>query len=131
MSEHVADALARPRFPVLRAEHKMEVQREMRRSHAGSFQIGRRMAIANSAPVPEAREKLAGGETTGQRRRNTNRALKGREKATRGLAGNIAEEHSNASRAPAGAHPVSGVLGRPEAGDSRSLRRCFARLTTG
>lgn len=48
------------------------------------------MAIAISAPVPEAREKIAGGATTGQRPRNTNRALKGREKATRSLAGNIA-----------------------------------------
>gem|GEM_PF-3927729 len=47
------------------------------------------MAIANSAPVPEAREKIAGGATTGQSPRNTNRALKGREKSTRGRAGNI------------------------------------------
>jgi hypothetical protein len=42
------------------------------------------------SPVPEARQKLAGGATTGQRPRNTNRALKGREKGTRDLAGNIA-----------------------------------------
>jgi hypothetical protein len=43
------------------------------------------------SPVPEARQKLAGGATTGQRPRNMSRALKGREKGTRGLAGNIAE----------------------------------------
>jgi len=64
------------------------------------------MAIANSAPVPEAREKIAGGATTGQSPRNTNRALKGREKATRGVAGNIAGGHSHASRAPAGAQAM-------------------------
>jgi len=39
------------------------------------------------SPVPEARQKLAGGATTGQRPRNMSRALKGREKGTRGLAG--------------------------------------------
>jgi len=39
------------------------------------------------SPVPEARQKLAGGATTGQRPRNTNRALKGREKGTRGSGG--------------------------------------------
>ena len=31
-------------------------------------------------PEPEARKKVAGGATTGKRPRNTNRALKGREK---------------------------------------------------
>jgi hypothetical protein len=58
--------------------------------------------------VPEARKKLAGGETTGTAHPATpyrRRALEGREKGTRGLAGNIAVEHSHASRAPAGAHP--------------------------
>ena len=40
--------------------------------------------------MPEAPKKLAGGATTGQRPRNTNRALEGREKGTRGVAGNIA-----------------------------------------
>lgn len=77
-----------PGFPIFRAEHEMVVQREMRRSHAGSFQIGRRMAIANSAPVPEARKKLAGGATTGSARPTTpnrRRALEGREKGTRGV----------------------------------------------
>jgi len=39
---------------------------------------------------------------------NRPRALKGREKGTRGLAGNIAGEQSHASRAPTGAHPESG-----------------------
>jgi hypothetical protein len=29
-----------PGFPVFRAEHEMVVQREMRRGHAGGFQIG-------------------------------------------------------------------------------------------
>ena len=61
--------------------------------------------------VPEAREKIAGGETTGQARPtrvNISRALEGREKATRGLAGNITGEHSDASRAPAGALAVWG-----------------------
>jgi len=98
-----------PRFPVFRAEHEMVMQREMRRGHAGGFQIGWKMAIANSALVPEAREKLAGGETTGQRPLNTNGALEGREKGTRDLAGNIAGEHSDASRAPAGALAVWAV----------------------
>jgi hypothetical protein len=39
------------------------------------------------------------------------RALEGREKGTRGLAGNIAGGNSHASRAPAGAHPESGAVG--------------------
>ena len=78
-----------PGFPVFRAEHEMVMQREMRRSHAGWFQMGNDRATTKS-PVPEARQKLAGGATTGQRPRNTNRALKGREKGTRDLAGNIA-----------------------------------------
>jgi hypothetical protein len=60
------------------------------------------------SPVPEARKKLAGGATTGQRPRNTNRALEGREKGTRGLAGNFVGRHSHASRAPAGALAVWG-----------------------
>jgi hypothetical protein len=97
-----------PGFPVFRAEHEMVMQREMRRSHAGWFQFRGKMAITNSVPVPEARKKLAGGATTGQRPRNTNRALEGREKGTRGLAGNITGEHSDASRAPAGALAVWG-----------------------
>ena len=59
---------------------------------------------------PEARKKLAGGETTGQRPRNTNRALEGREKGTRGLAGNIAAGHSPPSRVPAVALTVCGSL---------------------
>ena len=46
-----------PGFPVFRAEHEVVVQREMRRSHARWFQIACRMAITNSAPVPEARQK--------------------------------------------------------------------------
>ena len=46
--------------------------------------------ISKIHPVPEAPKKLAGGATTGQRPRNTNRALEGREKGTRGVAGNIA-----------------------------------------
>jgi len=79
---------------------------------------------------PEARKTLAGGETTGQRPRNTNRALEGREKGTRGLAGTIAGEHSNASRAPAGAHPESGVVGQSGSGGSRSLRDLHHRLTS-
>jgi hypothetical protein len=29
-----------PGFPVFRAEHEMVMQREMRRGHAGGFQIG-------------------------------------------------------------------------------------------
>ena len=78
--------------------------------------------------APEVRKKLAGGETTGQRQRNTNRALKGREKGTRLLAGNIAGEQSHVSRAPAGAHPVSGMVGRPDSGGSRSLRDLHHRL---
>lgn len=44
--------------------------------------------------MPEARKKLAGGETTGSARPTTpnrHRALEGREKGTQGLAGNIAE----------------------------------------
>lgn len=56
--------------------------------------------------APEVRKKLAGGETTGQRQRNTNRALKGREKGTRRLAGNIAGEQSHVSRAPTGAQAM-------------------------
>jgi hypothetical protein len=101
-----------PGFPVFRAEHEMVVQREMRRSHAGSFQIENHDATMKSAPhrkfspVPEAREKLAGGATTGQRRRTTNRALEGREKGTRRLAGKIAGEQSHVSRAPAGAQAM-------------------------
>jgi len=43
-----------------------------------------------------------------KRPRNTNRALEGREKGTRGLVGNITGEHSDASRAPAGALAVWG-----------------------
>lgn len=134
----------------------MVVQREVCRSHAGSFQIGSRTATKNFrasrwiceraggtreahhmpfgiAPnsVPEARKKLAGGETTGSARPtipNLPRALEGREKGTRGLAGDIAGEHSNVSRAPAGAHPVSGVEGRLGSGGSRSLRDLHHRL---
>ena len=56
--------------------------------------------------APEVRKKLAGGETTGQRQRNTNRALKGREKGTRRLAGKIAGEQSHVSRAPTGAQAM-------------------------
>jgi hypothetical protein len=56
------------------------------------------------------------------------RAREGREKGTRGLAGNIAGGHSNASRAPAGAHLVSVVVGRPGSGGSRSLRDLHHRL---
>jgi hypothetical protein len=66
--------------------------------------------------------------TAVQRPRNTNRALEGREKDTRGLAGNIAVGHSRASRAPAGAHPESGMVGRPGSGGSRSLRDLHHRL---
>jgi len=39
-------------------------------------------------------------------------ALEGREKGTRGLAGNIAGGHWHPSRAPARAHPESGMVGR-------------------
>jgi hypothetical protein len=101
-----------PGFPVFRAEHEMVMQREVCRSHAGWLQIGNDRATTKS-PVPEACQKLAGGATTGQRPRNTNRALEGREKGTRGLAGNITGEHSDASRAPAGAHPIAGSWGGP------------------
>jgi len=62
-------------------------------------------------PVPEARETLAGGATTGQARAtrpNIRRALKGREKGTRGLACKITAGHSPPSRATAGAHPGFG-----------------------
>ena len=62
-------------------------------------------------PVPEARETLAGGETTGQARatpHNIRRALEGRERGTRGLVLNIAAGHLPPSRAPAGAHPGIG-----------------------
>ena len=44
--------------------------------------------------MPEARKKLAGGATTGSARPTTpnhHRALEGREKGTRGLAGNITQ----------------------------------------
>jgi hypothetical protein len=81
-----------PGFPVFRAEHEMVMQREMRRSHVESFQIGWRHATMNFRPsrwighlaggtkeaphcqfasrqfVPEARQKLAGGATTGSAR---------------------------------------------------------------
>lgn len=117
-----------PGFPVFRAEHEMVMQREMRRGHAGGFQNRGKMAIANSVPVPEARQKLAGGATTGQSPRNTNRALEGREKGARGLAGNIAGRHSYASRAPAGAHPETGTVGRFVSCGSRSLRDLHHRL---
>ena len=70
-----------------------------------------RLSHAPQFAVPEARKILAGGATTGPRPRNTNRALEGREKGTRGLAATIAGEHSHASRAPAGAHPESGMVG--------------------
>lgn len=81
-----------PGFTVFRAEHEMVVQREMCRSHARWFQIENHDATMKSAPhrkfspVPEAREKLAGGATTGSARPNRRRALEGREKATQGLA---------------------------------------------
>ena len=42
---------------------------------------------------------------------NTNRALEGREKATRVWRPTSPWDHSHASRAPAGAHPVSGAVG--------------------
>jgi len=120
-----------PRLPVFRAEHEMVVQREMRRSHAGWFQIGRRMAIANSAPVPEARKKLAGGATTGSARPTTpnhHRALEGREKGTRGLAGNFAVgPFARFSRPCRGASRIGGG-GRFVSGGSRSLRDLHHRL---
>lgn len=78
---------------------------------AGGTKEAQYCQFAFRQPVPEARKKLAGGETTGQARptRPSIRcALKGRERGTLGLSRNIAAGPSPPSRAPAGAHPGFG-----------------------
>jgi hypothetical protein len=66
--------------------------------------------------VPEARQKLAGGGTTGSARPTTpnrRRALKGREKGTRGLAGNIAGDIRTLLAPLPGRIPYRGWWGGP------------------
>ncbi len=99
-----------PGFPVFCAVHEMVMQREMRRGHARWFQIGGKMAIANSVTLPEARKKLAGGATTGSAPHHPKpppRPGRARE-GHAGSGGQHPGGHSHASRAPAGAPPVSG-----------------------